>query len=161
MSQGRFDRTIWESLLRQIVRRTKNSSDAEDLLHSAFLRLEKYRASHTVENPSAFLVQTAINIRVDDYRRKRRLGQLLSDKSARTDNNQPLQDEVMCARARLERVKAGLDRLPERTREILLMHRLDGLKLREIADRLGISQSAVEKHLARAVLFLADWTDGW
>jgi len=38
------------------------------------------------------------------------------------------------------------------------MHRLDNLKYHEIASRLGISQSAVEKHIAKAVLFLTEWT---
>jgi RNA polymerase sigma-70 factor (ECF subfamily) len=41
------------------------------------------------------------------------------------------------------------------------MHRLENLKYREIAQRLGISQSAVEKHIARAALFLTEWTEGW
>ena len=73
----------------------------------------------------------------------------------------PLQDEVLAARARLERVSQGLNRLTPRTREIFLMHRLENLKYREIAQRLGISQSAVEKHIARAALFLTEWTEGW
>ncbi len=38
------------------------------------------------------------------------------------------------------------------------MHRLDDMKYREIAERLGISQSAVEKHIAKAALFLTEWT---
>jgi RNA polymerase sigma-70 factor (ECF subfamily) len=35
------------------------------------------------------------------------------------------------------------------------------MKLREISARLGITQSAVEKHVAKAVLFLTEWTEGW
>ena len=41
------------------------------------------------------------------------------------------------------------------------MHRIDGLKYREIAERLGITVSAVEKHVAKAALFLACWVEGW
>jgi DNA-directed RNA polymerase specialized sigma24 family protein len=41
------------------------------------------------------------------------------------------------------------------------MHRLNNLKYHEIASQLGISQSAVEKHIAKAVLFLTEWTEGW
>jgi len=59
------------------------------------------------------------------------------------------------------RVKAGLEKLPPRTREILLMHRLNNLTYSEIASRLGISSSAVEKHIAKAAVFLAKWIEGW
>ena len=41
------------------------------------------------------------------------------------------------------------------------MYRLDGRKYREIAQELGISQSAVEKHIARAMAHLADWMENW
>jgi RNA polymerase sigma-70 factor (ECF subfamily) len=41
------------------------------------------------------------------------------------------------------------------------MHRLDGLKYRVIAERMGLSQSAVEKHIAKAALFLTEWVEGW
>ncbi len=68
---------------------------------------------------------------------------------------------MLIAKARLDRVREGLDRLSPRTREIFLMQRLDGYKYREIAARLGISQGAVEKHMAKAMAFLVDWTEDW
>ena len=161
MAENIFNSEFWSDVLKQVIRRTRDSANAEDYLQDAFLRLERYRADHVVENPAAFLVQAAVNIRVDDYRRARRLSNFLSGEGTPKTESQPLQDEVICARERLKRTKAGLDSLPERTREILLMHRLERLKYREIADRLGISQSAVEKHIAKGVLFLAGWTEGW
>ena len=63
---------------------------------------------------------------------------------------------MIAARERLKVVGAALDRLPQRTRASFLMHRIDGLKYREIAERLGVSQSAVEKHIARAALALGE-----
>ena len=68
---------------------------------------------------------------------------------------------VLIARHRLERLRQGVEHLRPRTRQILLMHRLEGLKYREIATVLGISQSAVEKHIAQAMESLTDWMEDW
>jgi len=158
MSEVPRDRAYWAGLLRLVTRHTRGNTDAEDLLHSAYLRLERYRNAHEVQNPTSFLVQTAVNIAIDNHRHE-----MLWDFGQRGDTTQradeaPLQDEVMAARERLVRVNEGLAKLPPRTREIFLLHRLEGLKYREIAARFGISQSAVEKHIARAMLFLTEWT---
>ena len=156
-----LDKEFWTEVLRRVVNRTRGYSDAEDLLHSAFLRLERYRGKHTVENPAAFLVQTAVNLKIDSHRHEKLSEESYFKYAFGSENSAPLQDEVVVARARLARVKLGLDKLSPRTREVFLMHRLENLKYHEIAARLGISQSAVEKHVAKAVLFLTEWTQGW
>jgi len=146
-----------------VARATRNSPQAEDYLHSAFLRLEEYRARHTVDNPAGFLVRAAVNIAADEGRHVRVRAEDAHPVEALLDlaSDQPLQHEVLAARKRLERVRLGLAQLSPRTREIFLMHRLEGLKYREIAARLGVTVSAVEKHVAKAALFLADWIEGW
>ncbi len=153
---------FWADVLRRIVRRTRGRNDAEDLLHTAFLRLERYRATQPVENPAGFLVQTAANIAVDIHRHERFTAIEPGDAAVMdVADAAPLQDEVLATRARLERVQQGLAMLPPRTREIFLMHRIEGAKYREIAARLNLSQSAVEKHIAKAALFLVEWSEGW
>jgi RNA polymerase sigma factor (sigma-70 family) len=156
-----IDRESWRELLKRVSRRAHGRNDAEDLLHAAWLRLERYRTQHTVDNAQAFLVRTAVNLGIDGMRHEQILRQAGDGNMAEIASDAPLQDEVIVARARLERVKEGLAKLTPRTREVFLMHRIDGLKYREIAQTLGISQSAVEKHIARAALFLAEWTEGW
>jgi RNA polymerase sigma factor (sigma-70 family) len=160
---GNFrERHFWADMLARVRRRTRADQDAEDLLHSAWLRLIAYRAEHEVREPTAFLVQTAANLAVDQHRRAHRASPApVEGFGASLEDNSPLQDEVLEARERLRRVQAGLDKLPPRTRQVFLMHRVDGMKLREISARLGITQSAVEKHVAKAVLFLTEWTEGW
>ena len=156
------DRKFWADLLARIRRRTRDDQDAEDLLHSAWLRLFAYRAEHEVRQPAAFLAQTAANLAVDKHRQGRRLArEPLEDFEGGLEDASPLQDEVLAARERLRRVQAGLERLPQRTRQVFVMHKVEGMKLREIAATLGITQSAVEKHVAKAVLFLTEWTEGW
>ena len=160
MSDTPVSREFWNRLIREVRNRTRGRADPEDLLQAAYLRLVRYRAEHAVENVAAFLVRTAVNIGVDNYRHDRFIVDAPPDDGGICENS-PLQDEVLAARARLERVREGLARLTPRTREVFLMHRLDDMKYREIAERLGISQSAVEKHIAKATLFLTEWAEGW
>jgi len=156
------ERQFWTDMLARVRRRTRADQDAEDLLHSAWLRLFAYRAEHEVKEPVAFLVQTAAHLAIDRHRRTQRtVPQSIEAFSTSLEDNSPLQDEVLEARQRLRRVQAGLDRLPARTRQVFVMHRVQGMKLREISASLGITQSAVEKHVAKAVLFLTEWMDGW
>jgi len=155
------DKAYWAGLLKRVARHTRHSADAEDLLHSAYLRLEQYRVEHVVENPTAFLVRTAANLAIDHHRHEKFWEPGDAKRDGQRPDEAPLQDEVIAARTRLERVKEGLAQLSPRTREIFLMHRLRGLKYREIAVHFGISQSAVEKHIAKATLFLTEWTADW
>ena len=153
----------WRRVAARIARLTGRPDRAEDLLHSAFLRMEEYRVHTQVAQPEAFLVKVAVNIARDESRHAQIRAELPCSVYDLIDlpDDHPLQDEVAEVRERLERVQQGLARLSPRTREIFLMHRLEGMKYREIAERAGITVSAVEKHIAKAMLFLADWAEGW
>lgn len=56
-----------------------------------------------------------------------------------------------------EQIQHVIDNLPERSKEIFLLSRFQGLKNREIADKLQISTTAVEKHLSKALKSFADY----
>ncbi|UZK69064.1 sigma-70 family RNA polymerase sigma factor [Sphingomonas sp. S1-29] len=158
--QGGMLLSGWGRLRDQIARMTRRD-DAEDLLHDAWIGLAERQV--VADNPGALLARAAANRAHDAYRRERRAGTAVSiELAAETlaDRN-PLQDEALIARHRLERVRIGVEQLSPRTRQIFLMHRLGGRKYREIADELGISQSAVEKHIARAMVYLTDWMESW
>ena len=129
------NREFWAGVLRRIAKRTGGGADAEDLLHSAYVRLEQYSATNAVANPAAFLVRTAVNIGIDNYRHDRRIyGEARAPVPDREDTAPP-PDEVVAAKELLSRVVSGINRLPDRTREIFLMHRIDKLEYSEIARR--------------------------
>jgi RNA polymerase sigma-70 factor (ECF subfamily) len=161
MTQIPHSRDFWAGVLKRIARRTGNSTDAEDLLHSAYVRLEQYSATRTVTNPAAFLVRTAVNIGIDDYRHDRRIYGQASLPVPDCEDTAARADEVVAAKELLSRVVSGINRLPDRTREIFLMHRIDKLEYSEIAQRLGISESAIEKQMAKAMIALADYAKAW
>ncbi|MHB8283331.1 MAG: RNA polymerase sigma factor [Caulobacteraceae bacterium] len=147
----------WNRVLRKLDKLSGSRPASEDALQDAFVKLDGYRREHAVAHPKAFLVRVAINLALNERRRMSRRDH--GDLSTRTEflsDDQPLQDEVLAARERLHVVSTALMTLPARTREVFLMHRLEALRYKEIAERLAISVSAVEKHIARATLRLTD-----
>ena len=108
---------------------------------------------------AAFLVRTACNLGIDNFRRRKPT--VDPEQAEGIQDVTPLQDEVVASRARLRRVQLGIERLHPRTRQIFIMHRWHELRYQEIADRLDISVSSVEKHIAKAMMFLSEWTEGW
>jgi len=145
-----------------LQKRGASADEAEDLVQEAFLKFEAYRQTAEVREPEAFVVRAALNLAVDAGRRKHR-----SPFSSRAlddfhfADSSPGPDEVLQGRDRLERLRQGLLALKPRARDMLLAQRLEGLTYAEIAAREGVSVSAVEKQIARSVLFLMDWMEGW
>jgi len=149
--------------LRQFLRhRGRTDEDADDLIQEAFLRLEVYGREHEVLEPEAFLVRAVANLSVDKYRHD---GVIQYAEKPVEDldvfDTTPQPDEVCASRERLDKLIAGLNRLSPRSREILMARRYEGLSCPEIAKRYGVTVSAVEKSLARAMLHLVDWMDGY
>lgn len=152
------DRAVWSRLLRQIATLSGRPQDASDYLNDAYIRMSEGRMSEhggsPIRNFEAFVVRIAVNLARDDHRRQRRRNVSGDEDLNAIADAGPTPEEMLDVRQRLGAVQATLSRLQPRTRQILLMHRLDGLRYREIAERLGISESAVEKHVAKAALGL-------
>ena len=131
--------------------------DAEDLVQEAMLRLHAYtNAGRDVRHPQAFVTRTAMNLAVDVHRHSRSgLYERESVEELNLVDLSPAPDEILAAEQRLLRMREALDRVGLRTREIFFMHRLQGFSHAEIASKLGVSKSAVEKHIASAVTVLA------
>jgi len=160
LAQTYADSELWREVVRRVSGCIGGKGDAEELVQGAWLRMADYRATRPVRNPAAFLVKTAVNIYRDRWRHESKWMDRSVDMETQADAN-PLPDRVLAGRARLERVQEGIARLPPRTREIFLLQRLEGLPYGEIARRIGISESAVEKHISRALAFLVNWSHGW
>lgn len=147
--------------LRRLLRsRGRTPDDTDDLIQEAFLRMQLYCNDHVVEKAEAFLVRTALNLSADQARRERYVpvGQGLLETLPLIDPS-PTPDVVCAHQQRLQRWYQAVARLSPRQREVFLLNRLEGYSYPQIAARLKISTSMVEKHVARAVWLLAGWTD--
>jgi RNA polymerase sigma-70 factor (ECF subfamily) len=145
-----------------VVRRGAPLDDADDIVQEAFARLEAYTRTHEIRSQDAFVVHAALNISRDQARRRKTapFATGVLDLEALADPA-PRQDQVLRAQERIRRANAGLEQLDPLARRCLLAKRLEGLTSQQIAAREELSVSAVEKRVARAIVFLTKWMDGW
>ncbi|MCH6258800.1 sigma-70 family RNA polymerase sigma factor [Puniceicoccaceae bacterium K14] len=134
-------------------RRVDCQHEAEDLAHDTFTRILKYQPSKTVDQPRQFLFRVARNLLIDRARKRQGKAQIevgVNDaETCRVSNITPC--EITDARERLEFLEKTVEGLPKRCREVFILNRFYGLSYNEIAERLEISPSTVEKHMIRAI----------
>lgn len=144
---------------RMLFRRGRTREEAEDLIQEAFLKMQEYCGNGgEIRQPEGFLVRTVLRLSMNAQRDEHR--DLYADKDVEeltfvVDTN-PTPDEVLAGDQCLERMRDVLDEVSRKTRDIFFMHRLDGLSYAEIARHMGVSVSAIEKHMASAAAALAN-----
>lgn len=136
--------------------RNAHPDDAEDLVQETFVRLLRKKDTDSIENPEAFLFTIARNLTYDRSRRRQTYSRHF-DPSAEADTATELYgpERVLQSREALQGLLEGLADLSEQTQDIFLLHRLEGMKYAEIAELYGISRSAVEKHMIKALARVA------
>ena len=156
------------ALLRFLRARGATAEEAEDLVQDLCVKLDGQPIGSVAE-PRAYLYRMADNLLLDrrraSLRRARREEQWAG--SGTFFGNSPVDgsvaaDDALISQEQLHFVSEALTTLPKRTVEIFRRFRIEGERQRQIAADLGISVSAVEKHLQRAyeiVLSLKARTD--
>ena len=157
--------TNWKSALTRVrgalMRRGRSVHDADDLVQEAWVRLAGYERGQTVARPEAFLMRTALNLSIDTHRARVSQGEEVVLDNVVLVDMAPGAEAVVLARERVARLSVCLGRLSEKTRDIFLSHRVDGLTYQEIAREHQLSISTVEKHVAKATLQITSWMEGW
>lgn len=142
-------------LVRWFARKGADASVAEDLAHEVFVRVGQ-RSLDGVSRPESYLFATASSVLIDRSRRMkaRHADQHEPIHGLDVESGEPSPARVFEGKEALVRLAAILDELPDRTREIFLLNRLDGLSNTQLAVRYGISVSSIEKHMTKALAHL-------
>ena len=126
---------------------------AEDVVQSLWLRVQGLDDGVTVRDSTAFLRRLVRNLAIDQLRKDRVRAALVREGApdeSMTDGA-PDAERTMMDRDRLQRLKRAIEELPPRCREVFVLRRIHDLSSAEIADRLGITQNAVAKHVRVAL----------
>jgi RNA polymerase sigma-70 factor (ECF subfamily) len=141
----------YDELKTRLTQRLGSPDLAGDAIQDTWLRLQRAEAVGAVRSPANYLFRVALNIARDRARADRRyLTAVEIEKLLDLADEAPGQESVAESRAELREVEKSIAELPPRQREILVAARLDGMPRREIAERMGISLSLVEKELKLA-----------
>jgi RNA polymerase sigma-70 factor (ECF subfamily) len=138
-------------------RRVREEAEVEDMVQDVFLRIAARDSTEPIEHLDGYVLRIATNVLADRarYRASRRTHlHVLFDQDAHGDVA-PDPARILAGKQDLQAATLALLSLPERTRTIFVLRRLEGCPVRDIATQLGVSVSAVEKHLIRAVRHLS------
>ena len=154
-----FDESF-NSLYRYLDRLSGDPDLASDVAQEAFVRL--YARHEIPDEPRAWLAAVGANLIRDEHRRSRRRFTLLTNEPEETTIGAPpsAPDDAVMRDERKSRVRAVLDQLPLRDRQLLLL-RHEGYSYREIATAVGVAEASVGTMLIRATeAFRAKYLEG-
>lgn len=145
-----------EPVRRFFSRRVRDQAAVEDLTQEVFVRLLKRAGVGTIENIEGYLFHTAANLLRE--RARRAASRVPEDYEADPDSSDQIEDfspeRILLGREALALMVEALQELPERVRSVFVLNRFEELPAVEIARRLGVSLSTVEKDMMRAVAFI-------
>lgn len=139
-------------LRRFFERRMRNSPEPDDLVQEVFLRLVRQGDISDIQFLDGYVFQVAANV-LRDYARRWtvRAGEAdyaQLDETALEGGFSP--ERVLLGEEALETLIKALQDLPQKTAVIFSLYHFDSVPQVQIARRLGMSLSTVEKHMSRA-----------
>ncbi|HEY1837171.1 MAG: sigma-70 family RNA polymerase sigma factor [Rhizomicrobium sp.] len=129
--------------------------DIDDLIQEAYARLWAAETERIV-SPKAYFFVVVRHLVGEALRRSRIVSiEMLADvDSLNIVDEEGSPERRVSAREELGRLQKVLERMPAKCRLAFELRKFDGCSQREIAARMGIAESTVEKHLAKALKFL-------
>ena len=147
-------------LYKYALQYVKNEFVAEEIIEYVFVALwNKHTELKDVEDISGFLLVITRNLCLN-YLRKEHLemidlASLTEEQIYQRANLYVLEDETLCSLVSKdyeEKLNNVLNKLPEKTRQIFLLSRRDGLKNKEIAEKMQLLEKSIEYHITKALL---------
>ncbi len=150
-------RNLYEQYNRRLVNflrgKLSKNEDPQDFAHDVFVRLIEIGELPEGKHLENLIFKIARAKVIDEYRKKN-VRKIFAQEEYKEENQideKPIQDKIMESRQEWDRFKECLSLLPPRCREVFLLQRFHNYSQKEIAAKLGISISAIEKNMIRAV----------
>ncbi len=147
--------------LRRYIARFLRGADAEDALQEVFLRAYSAELQRPILMPRAYLFRVAKHVALNELARRRNsLATPIEDfpeQDVVGSSGQPGVEQDLEGRRRVALFTRAVASLPDQCRKVFVLKKVEGLSQAEIALRLGLSESTVEKHLAKGMLLTRDY----
>lgn len=144
-----------------IFRILKNEAEADDIVQEVFVKIWESReklGDYRLLNSYIFTI--AYNNSIDLIRKRINNNKYLEHlKNSSVIQTPPGTISEVEFNELSDRVEKLIGDLPERQKQVYLLHREEGLTYPEIAERMGISKNTVENHMVKALKYLRENID--
>jgi len=151
-------------LMRFLRRNWRNPAELTDLRQDIYIRVYDAARNGLPLQAQAFLFTTARNHLINRAKRAQIISfELVADLEALSASvvaDLLTPERHTSARQELKRVQIGLQRLPPRCREVMVLRKIEGLSQREAASRMGIGEDTVERQMTQGMRALVDFMLG-
>jgi len=149
-------------LIRFFAARTGSAAEAQDLVQEMYLKIAGIDADG-ITNPVGYLYQLGTNLWLDRHRSRSRSARRdheyheahRSGVAAEETYDAPSAEDLVDSRQRLRLMMAAIEQLPPQCRRVFELHKIEGLSHAQVAEKLGIARSTVEKHVIAAFRHLS------
>lgn len=126
----------------------KNRMDADDITQEVFIRIWKNIDKFNLNSAKSWIMKTTHNLCID-YLRK---NQISAVRQSNIEEEIILTDEEVMYKKNLlkERIREGIESLPENLKSIFVLYELQGFKYAEISKTLNLPINTVKVYLMRA-----------
>jgi len=135
-----------------IYYKTSDPRLAEDIAQDAFVKLWEKRAEVRMTTVKTYLFTIGNNLAINKLKRNQLKYNFLAQTELKKDVKDP--QYLLEEQEFKEKLEGILARIPDGSREVFLMNRIEGLKYDEIAEMLGLSVKAIEKRMSKALAIL-------
>lgn len=140
------NREFLKNFLRRFLSRTE---DIEDVAQQAYINAYSAEQKQGIDQPKAYLFRVARNLALNELNRKsQQMTDYIEDRLASIplDSGPSVEEEVEAEQS-MNIYCEAVEALPAKCRRVFIMRKVNGMRHKEIADQLGITVGAVEKHL--------------
>jgi RNA polymerase sigma-70 factor (ECF subfamily) len=137
-----------EGLVRSIMKMSVEQQDVDDILQEAFIRVLHSDAKQQISSPKGYLFVVSRNLVLKKLvQQSKEIHTELDDALLEDDVDNTVEKELY-QKLKFERFNNVLTSLPEKNRRAILLRKLYCLSHKEIAKKMGVSVSSVEKYIA-------------
>ena len=167
MSGVSDERAIW--LGRQVLphepqlrawlrRRNLGGLEIDDVVQETYTRLFQAESVAHVHDARNYAFQVAGSVVIDHLRRMKvvPIASVPGLDYLEVSSDEPSPERQVIDRDELTRLAEMIARLPGKVRDVFTLRRVHGLSQRDVAQRLGLAESTVEKHMARGFLIMSE-----
>lgn len=133
------------------------TDQADDFIQEAYCKLSALASVEHIKRPDAYFFQTVRSLVADSLRHARviRIESVTEIDLLPVYSDEPSPEQALSARQELAQVLGLIAALPGRCREVLALRKIDGMSQKDIATRLGITETMVENDVVKGMRIIS------